>query len=497
MFKGWVISIAIAICYSFGANAQSLRGKLIYVSSSQPVKLKFGSRITNYSFIDRAQAGLFNIDAGKKNLSVTSNARNFRTANLVITEGSNSHLFILEYKELLDAAVENSYDFSSAEKLNAEVQKLKMVLNNSSAREAFGKSTTYIPEFSSTNPTTTAPAVNGAGTNHTDESASVKLTTEASNASKLETPASKKEQQNINKPSADNISKTEAKKPETKKLEPNNVKPDNAKTLQAKADVKTTETSPAETNPSETNPSETKNASTKNPSTKDPAANALTKNPNNKKLTAATNTPPQTTTTAPVQTTATTPVAKSTPAQQNEPKTLITSALSQPNTTPEEEEHIPDAYELLVHLGDSTAWIAKNFKGSLYWYDSARKVNPQATYTYKQIAAVKQVLNEQALAAKKQRSEKFQAALPDYKAADVLRVERKFDEAYKAYNKFLSQLDSTSFHEYMPSELYYINQAKDYIVRLQPHLSRPKPVVAPPPAEDNIKKKKKKRKGSL
>lgn len=406
MFKGWVISIAIAICYTFAANAQSLRGKVIYVSSSQPVKLKFGSRITNYSFIDRGQAALFKIDhSGKRNLLVSSNARNFRTANLVITEGPNSHLFILEYKELLDAAVENSYDFSSAEKLNAEVQKLKMVLNNSSAREAFGKSTIYIPEFSSSNSTTSAPAANTIGTDHADQPASVKLTNETSNASKLESPVSKTESKSTNKPVAVNNPK-----PETK---------------QVAASI----TTPAQTTASAS--VKTNSASTK------------------------TNIPPAT-------------------------------------PTPPEETHIPDAYELLVHLGDSTAFIAKNYKGSLHWYDSARKLNPQATYPYKQIAAVKQVINEQAIAAQKQRSAKFQSALADYKTADALRVERKFEEAHKGYSKFLSQVDSAGTNEYMPSELYYINQAKDYLARLHPYLPKPKPIAAPVPAEDKKKKKKKK-----
>jgi hypothetical protein len=408
MFKGWVISIAVAICYTFAANAQSLRGKLVYISSSQPVKLKFGSRIANYSFIDRAQAGLFTIHANKKNLSVSSNARNFRTANLVVTEGSNSHLFILQYKESLDLAAESAYDFSSTEKLNAEAQQLKMVLNNSSARAAFGKSNTYIPEFSSNNATATVPATNGIQTNHATEPATVKLTNEASNASKLEPSAPKTVAKPTNNTGATSVSKPAAKP----NIQPGSMKPVVATPAVAKQEVRQEV----------------------------------------KKLEAI-------------------PTAN--------------------NIVTDEETTILEGYELLIHLGDSTAWIANNYKTALQFYDSAKKLNPYAAYPRKQIAAVKQLINEQLEAARQQRSEKFRFALADYKTADALRVERKFDDAYKGYSKFLSQLDSANIG-YLSSEQYYINQAKDYLVRLQPYLSKPKPAEpAPPPA--NVKKKKKKR----
>lgn len=409
MFKGWVISIAIAICYTFAANAQSLRGKLIYISSSQPVKLKFGSRIAHYSFIDRAQAGLFNIDAGKKNLSVSSNARNFRRANLVVTEGANSHLFILEYKESLDLAAESAYDFSSTEKLNAEVQQLKMVLNNSSARAAFGKSNTFIPEFSSNNATATNVATNGIQTNHADEAATVKLTNEASNASKVEPPAPK----TIAKPT-NNAGTASVSKPAVKpSIQPGSTKP-----------------------------------------------------------------------------VVVTPAISKQEAKQEVKKPVAIPTAN--NIVTDEETTVLEGYELLIHLGDSTAWIAKHYKTALQFYDSAKKLNPYATYPRKQIAAVKQLINEQLEAARQYRSEKFKFALADFKTADALRVERKFDDAYKGYTKFLSQLDSVNIHEYLSSEQYYINQAKDYLVRLQPYLSKPKPAEpAPPPA--NVKKKKKKR----
>lgn len=446
MVKGWVVLIAIAICCTCGVNAQSLRGKLIYVSSSQPVKLQFGSRVTNYSFIERSQAALFKIDfSGKKNLSISTAGAKFKYASLSVSEGNNTHLFMLEFKEPLNASSELVYDFSSGEKLNEEVQKGKMVLNNASAREAFGKQEISTVVFSAGTPTPNT-AVDAIKTEppselpdretallntaikdsvvvakskpnpSSDKTQSVKLVTEASNASKMATATSKPELKSPVKPATTNVSLPEAKN--------NNI----------------------------------------------PANKPLITEP--KKNT----------------------VFKPESAVTETKKSAIPAP--EPVDTETTEININEGYELLIHLGDSTAWIAKNFEASLRWYDSARKVDPQATYPRKQIAAVKQVMNEQLAEDRKERSAKFQLAMPDYKAADALRVDRKFDEAYKGYSKFLSQIDSTRLHEYMSSELHYINQAKDYLVRLQPHLSRPKVEVAPPPPlEDKKIKKKKKNNG--
>ena len=166
----------------------------------------------------------------------------------------------------------------------------------------------------------------------------------------------------------------------------------------------------------------------------------------------------------------------------------LTSETSNPSKSSSSFE---DHYNRLIHLGDSTAWIAKDFQNSLRWYDSARKLSPFASYPLKQMNAVRAALKEQAEAAKVIRSQKFTAALADYKTADALRVERKFGEAYKAYSKFLSQVDSTKLNEYKSSEQYYIKQAKDYLVRLQPYLPKAKPQAAQQvPVQDNGKKRK-------
>lgn len=437
MFKGWVILIAIAICCTYGANGQSLRGKPIYVSSSQTVKLKFGSRITNYNFIDRGQEGLFRIHSSGKNLSISSSAANFRTANLVITEGSNTHLFMLENKEQLSSD-EGFYDLSSTEKLTAEIQKLKMVLNNSTARESFGKQTVSTPVFSAEDPAASGTTGNASTveTNHT-EPANQQTAITASNT----TPNSKPAPNN----KKDSIAVTKIA------TNPTAGSAGNAGNMQS---VKLA--------------TEVKNASkVETPTSKPEVKSAPKPAPPNVSKTLATNN------SAP-------PLAKSNPV------------VTEPHPAPTE-ININEGYELLIHLGDSTAWIAKDFKGALHWYDSARKVNPVANYPRKQIAAVKQLINEQVAADTRERSARFRIALDDYKAADALRVDRKFEEAYKGYSKFLSQLDSARLNEYLGSELYYINQAKDYLVRLEPYMPRSKPVAAPAATEDKTKKKKRKK----
>src|SRR5688572_29595703 len=93
--------------------AQSIRGKIIYVHPSQVVKFKFRSSVDNYSFVNRDDARLFSVKpAGNKSLLINSVAQFSRSSNLVITEGGNTHLFILMSKNQLDAQTETVYDFS-------------------------------------------------------------------------------------------------------------------------------------------------------------------------------------------------------------------------------------------------------------------------------------------------------------------------------------------------------------------------------------------------
>lgn len=104
-------------------NAQSVRGKIIYVSPLQEIKLKFRSAVANYSFVNKNQSSAFRIKQSGHSLRISNVTDNFKPANLVITEGRNTHLFILAYKASLDASTETVYDFSSKEKLQEYVQR--------------------------------------------------------------------------------------------------------------------------------------------------------------------------------------------------------------------------------------------------------------------------------------------------------------------------------------------------------------------------------------
>jgi hypothetical protein len=106
------------------AYTQSVRGKVIYVSPVQDVKLKFGSAVSNYSFVNKSQATAFKIKQSGKSLHINNALENFKPANLVITEGKNTHLFILAYRSSMEVSDGTVYDFSSKEKIEQSSQKV-------------------------------------------------------------------------------------------------------------------------------------------------------------------------------------------------------------------------------------------------------------------------------------------------------------------------------------------------------------------------------------
>lgn len=162
-----------------------------------------------------------------------------------------------------------------------------------------------------------------------------------------------------------------------------------------------------------------------------------------------------------------------------------------------EEISINVRYEAFIHMADSIAWMAKDPKASLRWYDSARILKPQETYPKKQIVAINQnLLNKDVLAGKQQRSQIFNEVVSDFKKAEAFRTERKYEEAYELYSGFLVKLDTLHLGEYMPGELYVIKQAKDYLSRLQNYKPKPKieTMIAP---GDGKKKKKKNNKNAM
>ena len=154
-------------------------------------------------------------------------------------------------------------------------------------------------------------------------------------------------------------------------------------------------------------------------------------------------------------------------------------------------------YELYIEAGDSLAWIAKDYTNALKWYDSALRIRPNAALPKKQIKAVKQLqLQSVQLAADKAKKDRFDKAMAHYKKADALKAERKYAEAHAEYTKCVDAADTTKLSEYTAAQLYYINDARDYVVRLQHYL--PKPVVdtPPPPAPVEPEKKKKRKKSN-
>src|SRR6185436_2523784 len=119
-----LLFVSLFLCL-LESEGQSLRGKVIYVSSSQEVLLKFRSAIAKYDFTPKESAALFGSRlSNKKNLSISTRSGSFPLTSLSIVEGNNTHLFFLQYKEKLDPETETLYDFSSKDKLRNETEKL-------------------------------------------------------------------------------------------------------------------------------------------------------------------------------------------------------------------------------------------------------------------------------------------------------------------------------------------------------------------------------------
>jgi len=137
--------VASLFLYPFLTHAQDLRGKVIYISSSQEVVLKFRSKITNYSITPKEKASLFEIRlTDKKNFSIKSTVENFSISSLAIMEGENSHLFILQNNDKLDPTTESVYDFSSKEKLRNEIAKMLGAPTETSTTPAIHTSTKIV-----------------------------------------------------------------------------------------------------------------------------------------------------------------------------------------------------------------------------------------------------------------------------------------------------------------------------------------------------------------
>lgn len=360
-----MVLLSLVVIGTYESGAQSLRGKIIYVHPTQVVKLKFRSSVDNYSFVNKSESKFFNVKLAKnKTFVINSLGQKFRTSNLVITEGENTHLFILVYKSALNEDTETFYDFSK-------------------------KNTTP------------------AGSNSMSQGTAY------------------------------------AAKPEEKADKP----------------------APATT--------QTSNAVTPKKTVTAEAAPELSANTENATHNAVY---------------VSTPVNNNTPAPKE--VTVPKKEIAFPSYTVMDDSA---RYDLYVHLGDSAAWIVKDYKTALKWYDSAAHIRPQAALPRRQSKAVKQLLTQaETTTAIKMRNDRFNTAMQHYTKAEAFKTERKFAEAHGEYRQFLQQIDTVNLNAYKSSELYYINAAKDYVVRLQHYVPKPKAEPPPPVQEQPVKKGKRK-----
>jgi hypothetical protein len=429
--------LLISITIAMPAAAQSLRGKVIYVSPSQEVKLKFRSNVENYSFVNKNESSFFKTKVtGSRNVMINSVGPNFRASNLVITEGENTHLFILAYKNSLDAA-ETVYDFSSKDKLQSEAQRL--AAKGVPAKQGYVKQAPEQPVTPPVTLTTDRPEV------PVQPTASAVIAS-ASNVDATAPPVIKV---------SSNTDVAVQPTATTTKKEWKSDGPVYRTTTKPVANTEYKSNGPLYRTKSNSSSGYKSDGPLYRPSTKSGAS------------------------------------SKSNPAPEQHGGNAVTD-----DATLIFNDYNIDSikYEVFIHLADSIAWTLKEYKRALPWYDSAQRVRPQSSYPAKQIKAIRHLQYEKDISdAKKTRSASFAVALEDYKKADRLRIERKYEESYKGYKAFLSQIDSNNLSAYNSYDLYYINQAKDFVVRLEPHLPKPTIEAAPAPVVSEGKKKRKKR----
>jgi tetratricopeptide (TPR) repeat protein len=160
-----------------------------------------------------------------------------------------------------------------------------------------------------------------------------------------------------------------------------------------------------------------------------------------------------------------------------------------------EEQRNEERYKYFIRLADSTAFKARHPLHALPYYDSAHTLKPREEYAKKQIISINEQLarsNARALKPEQQRklTEKFNEAFKVYRKADEARIERKYPEAYTGFSTFLNTVDTANASRYLLSELYYINQAKDYIQQLEDYKPQAVGTTKETPQEDMRRRRK-------
>ena len=143
-----------------------------------------------------------------------------------------------------------------------------------------------------------------------------------------------------------------------------------------------------------------------------------------------------------------------------------------------ESQRIEGRYNYFIRLADSLAFKAKDKLRAITYYDSAHTLKPAEGYAKTQIILINDQLSRPVVTGPRQtntmeRSERFNEAFKVYRKADEARIEKKYAEAYTGFSSFLNQLDIANPGLYQIGELYYINQAKDYVRELDSYKSLP------------------------
>ena len=143
-----------------------------------------------------------------------------------------------------------------------------------------------------------------------------------------------------------------------------------------------------------------------------------------------------------------------------------------------ESQRIEGRYNYFIRLADSLAFKAKDKRRAITYYDSAHTLKPAEGYAMTQVILINDQLSRSTVTGPQQqntseRSDKFTEAFKVYRKADEARIEKKYAEAYTGFSSFLNQLDVANPGLYQIGELYYINQAKDYVRELEGYKSQP------------------------
>jgi hypothetical protein len=143
-----------------------------------------------------------------------------------------------------------------------------------------------------------------------------------------------------------------------------------------------------------------------------------------------------------------------------------------------ESQKIEGRYSDLIRLADSLAFKAKDKLHAIAYYDSAHTLKPLEGYAKTQIILINDQLSRSTITEPQQQNtmelpEKFSEAFKVYRKADEARIEKKYAEAYSGFSSFLNQVDVANPGLYQIGELYYINQAKDYVRELARYKSQP------------------------